>query len=229
MNSLIDIDRDVLLFFNGSQSLFLDNLAVALTSGLTWIPLYLALFYVVVKNNETMRQIMLTIGCVALCMLLADGLTDFVVKPMVGRLRPSHEPTIKYAVDIVNGLRDTQFGFFSAHAANTFSIAMFFSLLIRSRKFTVAMVLWSLFNCWTRMYLGLHYPGDILVGLVWGALAGGLSYFIYLKAYLKMSPKFNYISSQYTTTGYSLTDIDIAIAVLTLTFVYTILKALMFI
>lgn len=229
MNTLIDIDRDLLFLVNGSHSLFFDNLMVVLTSGLTWIPLYLALLYVVIKNNETMKQIMLAIGCVLLCLFISDGITDYVMKPLVERFRPSQEPAIKYTVDIVNGIRDTQFGFFSAHAANTFGIAMFFSLLIRNPRFTTAMVLWSLLNCWTRMYLGLHYPGDILVGLIWGAVSGCTAYYVYLKAYLKMSPGFNYISSQYSSTGYSLTDIDITLTVLTLTLIYAILRALVFI
>jgi len=187
MGTLIDLDRDLLSLFNGSSSLFTDNLAVTLTSGLTWIPLYLALFYMVIKNNETMRQIMLAVGCVALCLALSDGGADFIVKPLAGRLRPSHEPAIKYAVDIVNGIRDTQYGFFSAHAANTFSIALFFSLLIRDGRLTAALVLWSLLNCWTRLYLGVHYPSDILAGLIWGAAAGGASYLIYRRAYRSMS------------------------------------------
>ena len=77
MQTLIEIDREILSFFNGSESLFLDNLAVILTSGLTWIPLYLSLLYVVIKNNETMKQIMLIVGSVILCIILSDGLTDF--------------------------------------------------------------------------------------------------------------------------------------------------------
>ena len=70
MQTMIEIDRDVLSFFNGSGSLFVDNLALVLTSGLTWIPLYISLLYIVIKNNETMKQIMLIIGCVLLCMVL---------------------------------------------------------------------------------------------------------------------------------------------------------------
>lgn len=229
MNTLIDVDRSLLFLINGSESLFLDNLAVVLTSGFTWIPLYLVLFYVIIKNNETMKQVMLAVGCVLLCLFLSDGITDYIIKPMVGRFRPSQEPAIKYVVDIVNGMRDTQYGFFSAHAANTFCIAVFFSLLIRSTKFTVAIILWSLVNCWTRMYLGLHYPGDILVGLLWGAIVGAIVYYVYLKTYLSISPDFNYISSQYTATGYSLTDVDLFLSALVLTVVYAILRALVFI
>lgn len=228
MQTLIEIDRNILAFFNGSDSLFLDNLAVVLTSGLTWIPLYLSLLYVIIKNNDTMKQIMLVIGCVALCIVISDGVTDFIVKPLVARFRPSHDPLIKYSVDIVNGLRDTKYGFFSAHAANTFCLAVFFSLLIRDRTFITAMILWSLANCWTRMYLGLHYPGDILVGLVWGAVVGFFVYFIYIKSYLRMYQDFNYISSQYTSTGYNRIDIDIVLLVMVLTLLFAIIKSLIF-
>lgn len=229
MNTLADIDRHILFFFNGSNSLFLDNLAVTLTSGFTWIPLYIILLYIVIKNNENMRQIMLAVGCVLLCLLLSDGVADFIVKPMAERFRPSHEPAIKYAVDIVDGVRGPLYGFFSAHASNTFCVAVFFSFLIRNGRFTFAMVLWSLVNCWTRMYLGLHYPGDILAGLVWGAAVGIGVYILYIKIYFHISPKFNYISSQYTSTGYSLADIDTLLCVMLLMLLYSIVRATVFI
>ena len=228
MQTLFEIDREILAFFNGSGSLFVDNLAVVLTSGLTWIPLYVSLLYIVIRNNETMKQIMLVIGCVLLCVVMSDGVADFIVKPLVGRFRPSNEPLIKYAVEVVDGVRGTQYGFFSAHASNTFCIAMFFSLLVRKKSFVAAMVLWSLVNCWTRMYLGLHYPSDIFVGLLWGGVVGAVVYFIYLKSYLRMCPDFNYVSSQYTSTGYNRIDIDAVLLVLTLTLLYAVMRALLF-
>lgn len=228
MQTLIDIDREILAFFNGSASLFVDNLAVVLTSGLTWIPLYISLLYIVIKNNETMKQIMLVIGCVFLCVVLSDGVADFIVKPLVGRLRPSNDPLVMCTVDVVNGMRSAQYSFFSAHASNTFCIAMFFSLLVRKKSFVVSMVTWSLVNCWTRMYLGLHYPSDIIVGLLWGGIVGSVVYLIYIKSYLRMYPDFNYISSQYTSTGYNRIDVDAVLLVLTLTLLYAIMRALFF-
>ena len=228
MQTLIDIDREILAFFNGSASLFVDNLAVVLTSGLTWIPLYISLLYIVIKNNETMKQIMLVIGCVFLCIVLSDGVADFIVKPLVGRLRPSNDPLVMCTVDVVNGMRSAQYCFFSAHASNTFCIAMFFSLLVRKKSFVVSMVTWSLVNCWTRMYLGLHYPSDIIVGLLWGGIVGSVVYLIYIKSYLRMYPDFNYISSQYTSTGYNRIDVDAVLLVLTLTLLYAIMRALFF-
>lgn len=226
MQTLTDIDRSVLAFFNGSDSLFVDNLAVILTSGLTWIPLYLSLLYVVIKNNETMKQIMLVIGCVILSIVLSDGVADFIAKPMVERLRPSNDPLIKYTVNVVEGIRGNSYSFFSAHASNTFCIAMFFSLLVRNKVFVVTMVSWSLINCWTRMYLGLHYPSDILVGLIWGGVSGSLAYYIYIKSYLRIYKDFNYISSRYTSTGYNRFDADIVLLVLILTLLFAITKAL---
>ena len=80
-----NIDQDLLFLFNGSPSLFVDNLALTLTSGLTWIPLYLSLLYVVIKNNDTMKQILLAIACVMLCVIISDGVADFIIKPLVAR------------------------------------------------------------------------------------------------------------------------------------------------
>ncbi len=171
--SLLDVDRYILSFFNGSESVFVDGVVTILTSGFTWVLLYLVLFYIVIKNNDTMSQIGITIGCVLLCLLFADGLADGIVKPMVARPRPLNDPFIKHTIDIVAGSYDRQYSFFSAHAANTFSLAIFFSLHFRRKAITVVLVAWSLLNCWTRLYMGMHYPSDIVVGLLWGFCVGG--------------------------------------------------------
>lgn len=225
IQTILDADRDLLFVLNGSSSQFLDGWMMILTSGLTWIPLYVALLYLVIKNNETMAQILLVIGCSLLCVLLADSVADFIVKPLVGRWRPSNDPVIKYAVHVVGGMRGGDYGFFSAHAANTFSIAMFLCLLVRSKILSVSLVLWSLVNCYTRIYLGLHYPLDILCGLIWGAIVGVAVHYLYCKVYNNISPANNYVSTQYTSTGYSLEDIDIVELVLVLTLVFTVVAA----
>lgn len=223
---MLEIDRQLLLLLNGSDSVFFDKLIMALTSGFTWIPLYLALLYVVVKNNETTAQILLIIGCAVLCIALADGVADFIAKPYFQRWRPSNDSVIKYAVKVVDNVRGGDYGFFSAHAANTFSLAVFFSLLIKDRLLTLTLVFWSLLNCYTRMYLGLHYPLDILAGLLWGMVAGVLSYLVWWKVYYKISPNIHYISSQYTSSGYSLTDVRSIIMVFVFILVYATFSAL---
>lgn len=226
IDSFLALDREVLSWFNGSDSLFLDQLVWLLTQGLTWIPMYVALFYLVIKNNETMTQIMIIVGCVALCLLLSSGVTNGIVKPLVARPRPSLDPLFKYTVLVVDGHRNSGFSFFSAHAANTMAIAVFFCLLVRDRLLSGTLLLWSLVNAWTRLYLGLHYPSDILCGLLWGTVAGLVGYAVFYRLYYKTSPPVTYISSQYTNTGYSRSDIDVVLTVLVLTVAVLILMAL---
>lgn len=224
--TILDADRNLLFLLNGSNSLFVDNWMVALTCGFTWIALYFALLYLVVKNNENMKQIFLTIGCALLCVALADVMADVVMKPLVERWRPSTDPMIKYSVRVVGGMRGSDYGFFSAHAANTFALALFFCFLVRSKILSVSLVLWSLVNCYTRIYLGLHYPLDVLCGLLWGAAVACGVYYLYYRIYSRIAPANNYISTQYTSTGYSLDDVDVVELVLTATLLCTVLYAI---
>lgn len=225
MEELIQLDKQLLLWFNGSDSLFLDGLVKTLTTATTWIPLYLGLFYLVLKNNDNVQKVLLVLGCAGLCVFLAGSLNDLFVKPWVARWRPSRDPEIAMLVDVVNGYRGGRYGFFSSHAANTFSLAIFFTLLVRSKVLSVAMILWSLLNCWTRMYLGVHFPGDILCGLLWGGVVGTGMWFLHQHIYKKINTQDFYVSTQYTATGYQKSDVDIVICILLLTIVYAILKS----
>lgn len=220
-----DMDMQVLSLFNGSDNIMLDQMVQILTSGLTWIPLYVMLFFVVMRNNETMGQIALVVGSAIFCVLFADGLVDGIIKQLAERWRPSNDPTFKYMVQVVDDVRLKGYSFCSAHAANTMSLAVFFSLLIRSKMLTITLVIWSLINCWTRLYLGVHYPSDILCGMIIGIIVGILVYLLYYKIYRRISPKINYISNQYTSTGYDHDDIDKAMVILMLTLVYVVTRS----
>lgn len=223
LDQLIEYDRWLLLQLNGSQSLYLDSLAKTLTTAATWIPLYLSLFYVVLKNNRTVAHIMAIVACAGVCVLLAGSLDDWFVKPGVARWRPTHDPVIGTLVDTVNGYRGGSYGFFSAHASNTFSIAVFFSLLVRSRLLTVSLVIWSLVNCWTRLYLGVHFPGDVACGLLWGGFVGSLVYVCYRRFICRQSKAFT--SDHYTVTGYERTDANVVVCVLVFTLLYALLRS----
>ena len=172
IQSLLTSDQQLLLAMNGSDSLFLDQLALILTSAWTWVPLYASLLYLVVKNNEKAGQIILAVISALLCVGIVTGIDNGLVKPEVARLRPSFEPALEGLVRTVDGYRGSGYSFFSAHASNTFSLAVFFSLLIRRRTVTVALLTWALVNSWTRIYLGVHYPFDVLVGILFGSLVG---------------------------------------------------------
>ena len=135
-----------------------------------------------------MGQIALVVGGALLCIFLADGLVDGIIKPLTERCRPSSDPMFKYTVQVVDNMRLKSFSFCSAHAANTLSIAIFFSLLIRSKLVTWTLLLWSLVNCWTRLYLGVHYPVDILCGLAIGAVVE-LSFILSTSGCITASPQ----------------------------------------
>lgn len=223
--TLESIDRDALLAVNGSDSLFLDRLARILTTALTWLPLYISLFIVVLRNNDSFRKVLMIIGAAALCVLLAGTVDDMIVKPTVARWRPTHDPVIGAMVDVVDGYRGGKYGFFSAHASNTFSIAIFFCWLVRSRLLSTAMVLWSFTNCWTRLYLGVHFPGDILVGLTWGFIVGSTVYYLFYRLTRNIGSGSHLISSQYTATGYQRSDCHIPVTVLAFTLVFALIKS----
>ena len=227
MEEIIQIDKQLLLWFNGSDSLFLDSLIMTLTDAKTWIPLYLSLLYVVVKSNTSLRDVLLVIAGAGLCVLLAGTIDDTIVKPLVARWRPGRDPEIGLLVDTVNGYRGGKYGFFSAHACNTFSLAIFLSLLMRQRLLTIALVSWSLVNCYTRLYLGVHFPGDITVGLIWGGIVGYSVYRLYCytlrRIALRRNPRATIVA--YLPAYYPPRLCDIPIAVLTLTLLFALTKA----
>lgn len=218
MEQLLEIDKYLLLGINGSDSLFWDACMLVYTSISLWIPLALVLLIILAKNNSA-KNFLILIGLIVVLFFLTDGITSTICKPYFARLRPTRDPELMYIVDVVNGYRAGLYSFMSSHAGNSFGIATFVLLLIRNRTLSISLIIWAIMNSFTRLYLGVHYPGDILAGTTVGILSGVAVYYLY--KYItnkKGGVRHDYISSQYTKSGYLVSDIHFALVVLYATF-----------
>jgi undecaprenyl-diphosphatase len=187
INQLKEWDEQFLLFLNQFHSDWLDPVVLLVTKTQFWIPLYLILLFLIFKNYK--REGFIIVAGIALTILLADQITSTIMKPFFLRLRPSHEPSLKGLVHIVNGYLGGQYGFASSHAANTTGVAFFIFLLFRNRYRWIGLIfIWAFVMSYTRIYLGVHYPGDILVGALVGLGSGyaGHKFYLWLKLKVKL-------------------------------------------
>jgi undecaprenyl-diphosphatase len=174
VEELLELDKRLLLFLNGWNSPFFDSVMLTLTETFVWTPLYATLIYLVIKIYGK-SSIWILLG-VALTILLCDRITSGFMKPFFARLRPSHEPSLEGLLHLVNDYRGGLYGFASSHAADTFGVAMFVWLSLKKYYRWIWFVfVWAALMTYTRIYLGVHYPTDILVGALIGMTLGWLS------------------------------------------------------
>ena len=193
MDYLIHIDQQWLLAINGWHSEWADILMWYISKSTTWLPLYALLVGLIVYRfgilspslcregrGGSWRVRLLRVLIILAGFAVAVGVSDFVssgiIKPWVCRLRPTHEPELAGLIHLVNGYTGGLYGFVSSHAANTMACALLFALLYRNKYATVGLMLWVALNCYSRMYLGVHYPADIIGGLAIGAMMATLTY-----------------------------------------------------
>ena len=172
LDYLNDIDTDALLAINGMHDVFQDALWWMVSAKWSSLLIILALIWVLMHQNR--RHALLALAMLVLAFIFADQLSSGLIKQLVERLRPTHDPSLSDAVHTVNGYRGGMYGFVSSHAANSFAAITFIALLFRNRAVTIALAVWALLQCYSRVYLGVHYPGDILGGVAVGLLAGWL-------------------------------------------------------
>ena len=165
------IDQQALIAINSWHAPYFDSLMWCITSMLSWALILVALLACLRHDR---RQALVVICTIALTILISDQISSGLIKHTVERLRPSHNPDIASALHLVNGYTGGRFGFTSSHAANSFSVAMVVSLMFRYRRVMAALMLWAVLQCYSRMYLGVHYPSDILGGIIVGLLSGWL-------------------------------------------------------
>lgn len=169
---LNDIDTNILLALNGLHAPFWDYFMYAFSGKWIWTPMYAAILYVLIRNYSWWQTVGIVV-CIGLAILFADQVCGTLIRPVVERLRPSNPMNpISADVHIVLGYRGGAYGFPSCHAANSFALAAFVAVLFGRAKLTAAIFVWAVLNSYSRLYLGVHYPGDLLVGAAIGWTIG---------------------------------------------------------
>ena len=172
------LDSSIFLFFNSHHNEFFDNFMSLYSGRFIWIPMYAALLIVMLRRFPLAKVLLLLVG-IGATIFVADQLCASVIRPMFERMRPSNlSNPLSELTHIVNGYRGGPYGFPSCHAANSFALAAFAAIMLKQRGFTLFILSWAAINCYSRIYLGVHYPGDLLVGSVIGATVGLIWYFI---------------------------------------------------
>lgn len=175
---LSEIDTNTFLFFNGMHSPFWDYFMSTFTGKIIWVPMYATILYLLLKNFHW-KVVLCYVAAIALTITFADQMCSSIIRPVVARLRPANPANpIVDLVHIVNGYRGGSYGFPSCHAANSFGLAMYVVFLFRKRWLSLFIIAWAILNCYTRIYMGVHYPGDLIVGGIIGGFGGW--FFCYL-------------------------------------------------
>ena len=213
LNHLIQLDHEWTLALNGRDSIFWDNVMFTYTNTFSWTLVIITLLTIIFKNNTPQRGFAILLTMILL-IAVADRLCSGLVKPLVARWRPTQDPELMYLVDIVRGYRGGLYGFFSGHACNTMCMATFLSWLFRYRNVTITLVFWSLSTTFTRIYLGVHHLGDILVGFTIGVILGTLFYFLMSYLMKRFGNSGKMISSSFTPTGYLVDDMHVLLTVI---------------
>jgi undecaprenyl-diphosphatase len=171
------IDQELFLLLNGFHNEFFDGIMYWITKQETWYPFYLiAIIWMFWKYGKKAVIPLLFIG---LAITISDQVTSGLMKPLFERLRPCHEPEIQQWVHTVSGCGGL-YGFASGHAANSFALATLLFLFFRQNsKYWAFIFLWAAVVAYSRVYVGVHYPGDILTGGLIGWLAGWGMYNLY--------------------------------------------------
>jgi len=175
--TLVHWDKNLFLTLNGLHTNWMDHFMWLMSETIVWLPFFLFFIYMLIRNKKS--QSLLWFLAFALLITFTDQIASGVFKPLVERSRPTHDPELANLVHVVNNYRGGNYGFFSSHAANVFAFAGLSLLLIRNWVYSVCILIWATLIAYSRIYLGVHFPLDILVGALFGFLSSIGFYYLY--------------------------------------------------
>ena len=192
------LDTKVFLELNQLHAPFWDYFMSAFSGKVIWVPMYATVAYLMFKNLSWKVALSFLIA-IALIIALSDMTCAKVIRPFAERLRPANiENPISHMVHIVDNYRGGAYGFPSCHAANSFAFVTFLAMIIKNRLLLAFAFSWAVVNCYSRIYLGVHYTGDIIVG----ALVGSIIAWLVVTATRKIvTEKFEYNQPEYQHAG----------------------------
>ena len=186
LQRLMEADTDLFLFLNGIHSGFFDTVMYWASNKWIWIPFYAWILSRLIRLYQ--KDIVRIIVFAGLLIAASDQLSTNVLKNYVERPRPCHEAALAAKVHLVKNYCGGEFGFVSSHAANSFALASFLFFLIKrkDKKLIQLLLVWAVIVSYSRIYLGVHYPGDVICGAMLGVLLGKIFSMIYFRFEVKL-------------------------------------------
>ncbi|MDO5016746.1 MAG: phosphatase PAP2 family protein [Porphyromonas sp.] len=178
IESLVGIEREAFLALNSPHSYYLDSVMFLISDRWPWI-IFTILFLLLMSYKQRWREVVLLILAIVFLVIVADGVSSGIIKPIFQRYRPTHHPLTADVVKTVLGHRGGGYGFVSGHATNFFAFALFSTLVVRHLWYGIASHLVALNVAYSRIYLGMHFISDVIPGILLGLVCGWLVYLLY--------------------------------------------------
>jgi undecaprenyl-diphosphatase len=180
LDTLVRWDTDLIIWLNSMHSPFWDSFMYIYSDKWTWVPMYFVILYVLLVKYGFKTKTLWLVIMFGLTITLSDSISASLIRPIVARLRPSNPLNpISHLLHFVNDYRGGRYGFPSCHASNSFALVTLLFLYFRNRKLTIFAVIWGLLNTYCRIYEGVHYPGDILAGIIVGIISATSVYYLF--------------------------------------------------
>jgi Membrane-associated phospholipid phosphatase len=209
IHTLTGWDTQLFLAINGCHSAFFDRFMYVFSAKFTWVPLYISVLYVLIKHWK--KQAVWMVIALILCIVISDQVSSGLIKQLVQRPRPSHNESLNALIHLVNNYSGGMYGFVSSHAANSIGFALLSGLLFKQKLYTYVLFLWAVVTAYSRIYLGVHYPLDVLGGAVVGVMAALLCYWAITKYRPALKPADDQLSTIVPVIVTGLSFIGIAV------------------